>query len=780
MKWRTILTLWLALLLTLPASPARAQSSVTLVGTFQKALGCRRDGQVDCEQTTLFYDWTDGVWQATFEIPAGDYTYHAVLNQDAKQVIGAGAGGADIRLTLAAPTAVKFYYDPQSGWLTDNHHTTIATLVGDFQTALGCAANDDPACLRGWLQDPDGDGVATFSTTVIPPGEYVVRVALNESSTLWYGAHSMQNGLDIPFAISETDPRADFRYDAATHELTVDTAAPLPGDLTRAQAHWLARDTFLWPGVDAEGLTFFLHASPEGGLRLRSDGIAGGRAIALQPGPADPALLARFPHLRGVTLKLPADALPDVPALLKGALALSAWRADENGQPVIVAATSLQIPGVLDDLFTYRGPLGVTYEGGVPTLRVWAPTAQSVRLHRFINTPPYDVEAHEMQADPITGVWSITGAPDWTYCLYLYEVTVYAPSVGRIVMNLVTDPYSFSLAQNSTRSQIVELADPALKPPGWEALTPAFTGSPVDMAIYELHVRDFSVNDPTVPEAYRGTFKAFTLPDSAGMRHLRALAESGLTHLHLLPVFDIASVNEDKSTWVGPDFAALSVYPPDSEEQQAALAPFRDRDGFNWGYDPLHYTVPEGSYSTNPDGPTRILEFREMVQSLNHNGMGVIMDVVYNHTFASGQNPNSVLDKIVPGYYHRLDADGQVEHSTCCENTATEHAMMEKLMVDSIVTWATAYKVRGFRFDIMGHHMLANMQAVRTALDALTPEKDGVDGKRIYVYGEGWNFGEVADNQRGVNATQINVAGTGIGAFNDRMRDAARGGSAFG
>ena len=189
--------------------------------------------------------------------------------------------------------------------------------------------------------------------------------------------------------------------------------------------------------------------------------------------------------------------------------------------------------------------------------------------------------------------------------------------------------------------------------------------------------------------------------------------------------------------------------------------------------------MPEGSYATDADGPARILEFREMVQALNRAGLRVVMDVVYNHTNAAGQNDKSVLDRIVPGYYHRLNADGNVETSTCCQNTATEHDMMEKLMIDSVVTWATAYKVDGFRFDLMGHHMKRNMVKLRQRLDALTPANGGVDGPEIYLYGEGWNFGEVANNARGVNATQRNMAGTGIGTFSDRLRDGVRGGGPF-
>ena len=203
-------------------------------------------------------------------------------------------------------------------------------------------------------------------------------------------------------------------------------------------------------------------------------------------------------------------------------------------------------------------------------------------------------------------------------------------------------------------------------------------------------------------------------------------------------------------------------------------------DGFNWGYDPLHYTTPEGSYATDPDGPARTRQFREMVKGINRAGLRVVMDVVYNHTPAAGQDPKSILDRIVPGYYQRLDpATGAVETSTCCSNTATEHLMMGKLLVDSVLTWATQYKVDGFRFDLMGHQPKALMVRLRRELDALTRKRDGVDGERIFLYGEGWNFGEVADNARFVQASQLNMAGTGIATFSDRLRDAVRGGGPF-
>jgi pullulanase-type alpha-1,6-glucosidase len=248
--------------------------------------------------------------------------------------------------------------------------------------------------------------------------------------------------------------------------------------------------------------------------------------------------------------------------------------------------------------------------------------------------------------------------------------------------------------------------------------------------------------------------------------------------VHLLPVNDIATIEENRAAQAVPA-CDLPALPPDSDQQQACVTAVAARDGFNWGYDPLHYTTPEGSYATDPNGPGRTREFRQMVQGLNGAGLRVVMDVVYNHTPAAGQDPHSILDRIVPGYYQRLSLTGQLETSTCCANTATEHAMMGKLMIDSVVTWARQYKLDGFRFDLMGHQPKAVMLALRRALDRLTVSSDGVDGKKIYLYGEGWNFGEVANNALFVQATQAEMAGTGIGTFNDRLRDSVRGGGPF-
>jgi pullulanase-type alpha-1,6-glucosidase len=302
----------------------------------------------------------------------------------------------------------------------------------------------------------------------------------------------------------------------------------------------------------------------------------------------------------------------------------------------------------------------------------------------------------------------------------------------------------------------------------------------VDSTIYELQVRDFSVNDPTVSAENRGSYLAFA-ENGNGTKHLRKLAEAGLNTVHLLPTFDIASIPEDPAKQAVPQ-CDLRSYPPDSEEQQACIDKIRAKDAFNWGYDPWHWMAPEGSYTSTAakaDGGARVAEFRTMVGALHRSGLRVVLDQVYNHTPASGQAQTSVLDKVVPGYYQRLNATGAVETSTCCQNVATEHAMAQKAMVDSVVLWAKYYKVDGFRFDLMGHHSKANMLAVRSALDQLTLKRDGVDGRSVYVYGEGWNFGEVANNARFEQATQGQLGGTGIGTFSDRLRDAVRGGGPF-
>lgn len=543
-------------------------------------------------------------------------------------------------------------------------------------------------------------------------------------------------------------------------------------DLAKAEAQWIDRNTVVWKVKSTDATSQQLVYAKDGGITVTDGSLSSeGQWLRLASATLTDAQKAKYPHLKDYPAFTvdPRDA-DRVRASLRGQL-IATQRA-ANG--ALLAATGVQTAGVLDDLYApkaTKAALGPVFRAGRPTLSLWAPTAQSVALELDGKTVP-------MRRDDSSGVWSVTGPRTWTGKPYRYVVKVWAPTVQKVVTNKVTDPYSTALTTDSARSLAVDLTDTALEPKGWEALKKPAAVPLRDAQIQELHIRDFSVADPTAKAGHKGTYLAFTDKDSKGSKHLKALADSGTSYVHLLPAFDIGTIPEKKSDQQTPA-CELKVYAPDSEEQQACVTAAAAKDAYNWGYDPLHYTVPEGSYATDPNGTRRTVEFRQMVQALNGQGLRTVMDVVYNHTVAAGQSDKSVLDRIVPGYYQRLQADGSVATSTCCANTAPENAMMGKLVVDSVVTWARDYKVDGFRFDLMGHHPKDNILAVRKALDALTVEKDGVDGKAIVLYGEGWNFGEIADDSRFVQATQKNMAGTGIATFSDRARDAVRGGGPF-
>lgn len=547
-------------------------------------------------------------------------------------------------------------------------------------------------------------------------------------------------------------------------------ATPGNGPAPEARAYWLDRQRIQWPGAPANARAFRLYHSSTAQI-----GRSNGRLIGSSEGslllsvdtaalPAD--LATRFKFVgNGPRLRISDADIPRLPALLRSQLLLVAQ--DARGREI--QSTAVQMPGALDDLYAAAGSvadLGVVVSEKHTSFELWAPTAQKVALCRFESSTGQAM-LEPMQADPRTGVWRASQDRDLSGQYYQFLVDVVVPGVG-LVRNRVTDPYSISLDADSKRSYVANLDSAALKPAGWDAARAPHAGlAQTDMVIYELHVRDFSINDASVPESMRGKYGAFAVADSQGRRHLQALAKAGLTDVHLLPVFDLASVPE-----VGCKTPAVNNDGPASESQQAAVMAVAATDCFNWGYDPLHFNAPEGSFATDAgDGATRIREFRQMVQALHEDGLRVGMDVVYNHTSASGQNDKSVLDRVVPGYYHRLDAKGSVEQSTCCENTATEHRMMAKLMSDSVLLWATHYRIDSFRFDLMAHQPRAEMEALSARVDKAT-------GRHVNLIGEGWNFGEVANGARFVQASQLSLGGSGIGTFSDRGRDAARGGGA--
>ncbi len=553
------------------------------------------------------------------------------------------------------------------------------------------------------------------------------------------------------------------------------SVAPLP-----AAAVWLNDRLLRWGG---------LGPVPAGArVRLHHAALGGISAVAGQPvSGADGAL-----PLQLQSKKLPAGLakrwrwFPPGPLLAVAQQDLSRMQDLHRGQMVLVLediaghmlqATRVQHAAALDALYASaeQAPrLGVHIHrpaqrgrGAAQTqFLLWAPTARAVWLCLHTDGTAPAQAVLPLQRDARSGIWRTQQPRDLSGHTYTYLVDVFVPTAG-LVRNRVTDPYSFSLNTDSRRTWVGRLDDEALKPVGWDVTPrPQRVQHATDLVIYELHVRDFSISDASVPAALRGKFTAFAHTSSQGMQHLQALARAGLTDVHLLPVFDLATVPEVGCTTP----AVPAGLPPNSEGPQAAVMAQARNDCFNWGYDPLHYTAPEGSYASNAaNGAVRVREFRSMVQTLHRAGLRVGMDVVYNHTSASGQAAQSVLDRIVPGYYQRLNAQGDVETSTCCANTATEHRMMAKLMIDSAVVWARDHHIDSFRFDLMGHQPRAAMLRLQRAVNAATR-------RHIHLIGEGWNFGEVKDGQRFVQASQASLQGSGIATFSDRARDAARGG----
>lgn len=436
--------------------------------------------------------------------------------------------------------------------------------------------------------------------------------------------------------------------------------------------------------------------------------------------------------------------------------------------------TSIQLAGILDQRFFYpKNDLGVTFNNDQTiNMKLWAPTASEVNIHLFKNSDATDADQVLPLSKDLNGVWTTQINSNFKNYFYLYEVSVFTPATGRTETNLVTDPYSKSLSINSLKSQIVNVNDVSLKPYSWDKLQKNNRGTKI---IYETHIRDLTSADYGIDEKERGTFLGLTRSNSMARNHLKQLADNGLTYIHFLPLNDFASVNENRSTWQNIDLNLK--FENASDKPQTLLNRIRNVDSFNWGYDPYHYFVPDGSYSQNPDGSSRIRELRTMIQSLNEIGLKVIIDVVFNHTYSSGNDQFSVLNKIVPLYFYRLNENGDVYNSSCCSDTASENKMMEKLMIDAVVYWAKTYKVDGFRFDLMAFHTRENILNIKNELAKLTLQNDGVDGKNIYIYGEGWSFGSLYEQRPDLSFNQLNSYGSGVGFFNDRFRDAIRGGT---
>ena len=566
-----------------------------------------------------------------------------------------------------------------------------------------------------------------------------------------------------------------------------------------AAAHWVGSNTILFNGsADKLKLVWSLNGDLDELISANQEAaITSENSIELTSSTLDSELAAKVPHLTSWDAYGFDLTQADLSTLVKSQLVLVTYDANDE----LTSATLVQNQKALDDIYTSGTndadevtDLGISYDAeGNITVKVWAPTAQSLNL-KVYNTDKSSVATHPMTEDSDTGVWSFTTSEtqDYDRLYYRFEPTVYHPVTKAVETTEATDPYSVNTSTNGRYSQFVNMTDADLYPAGWVGHTVP-TVDYIEQGVFlEGHIRDFSIRDETTLEANRGKYKAFTETSSNAAQYLQAMADAGVTHFHMLPANDIATINEDEANQINltstvselcavrssapvcgvEDGSAtlesvLASYNPSSNEARDLVLSFKDLDGFNWGYDPHHFNTVEGSYSSNPEGTARILEFREMVQALHEKGLRVIHDVVYNHTSSSGLYDNSVFDKLVPGYYHRYnEVTGEIERSTCCENTATENRMMGKFVIDSLVFWTEHYGMDGFRFDVMGHMPKDVILGGRNAVAQIDPD--------TYFYGEGWNWGEVENNRLFEQATQYNLAGSEVGTFNDRPRDTIR------
>lgn len=412
-------------------------------------------------------------------------------------------------------------------------------------------------------------------------------------------------------------------------------------------------------------------------------------------------------------------------------------------------ATDYQAYAANLDKSAYSGnDLGASYSKKATTFKVWSPNAASVRVNIFEHGSDNEGDAgsimsRAMSLDKTTGVWSVTINGDLLNKYYTYSVTH-----GKTTKE-TADVYAKACGVNGQRSMVVDLS--TTNPDGWENDKHVLVQNQTDASVWEISVADFSSSESSgVSEANRGKYLAFTEEGTtvngvqgASSTCVDYLKKLGVKYVQIMPFYDFGSVDESKNIM----------------------------EQYNWGYDPVNYNCPEGSYSSNPKkGEVRIKECKQMIQALHNAGIGVIMDVVYNHTYTS----DSWFQRTVPNYYYRMNNDGTFSNGSGCSNdTASEHLMFRKYMIDSVTYWASEYHIDGFRFDLMGLHDVTTMNSIRTALDNLYA--DG-SGSQILMYGEAWDMATNCDDGT-VMASQKNLKQLSdrIGAFNDTIRDAIKG-----
>ena len=574
-----------------------------------------------------------------------------------------------------------------------------------------------------WIWYPDADGHGYL----FHPCDYGVKVVLNVPDDITEVGFIVRKNCSDPGGASWGDATKD--YDG-------DRYAKITGEVT---------EVYLKPGDGAQ------YKSDDGGKTLYQDkevNLAGIIALDQIKYTITPA--TRITSLDQVKVtrdgvEIPVKELSSLNNEVKLGVITLAEELDlagvytleiEGYEPAVCVPTEVFDSASFGDKYNYDGPLGAEIGGDGTTFRLWAPTASAVKLNLFSEGSGGDAQATLDMERGEKGVWSLFVERIGHGKYYTYTVTTAAGTTE------IVDPYAKAAGVNGNRGMVVDLG--STDPDGWDddeyyQDIDAYN----DAIIWEVHVRDFS--NKITSSRYPGKYLAFTetgLVNSAGEPiGLDYLVDLGITHVHLQPVYDYATVDESS-----------------------------DAPQFNWGYDPKNYNVPEGSYSTDPyNGEVRINEFKRMVQALHEAGIGVVMDVVYNHTYSA----DSCFSGAVPYYYYRYNGLGELSNGSGCGNeTASERAMFRKYMVDSVVYWATEYHIDGFRFDLMALHDVDTMQAIEEALHAVNP--------KALIYGEGWTGGTttLAANRQANQANVKKITAHGIGGvavFNDTIRDGLKG-----
>lgn len=575
-----------------------------------------------------------------------------------------------------------------------------------------------------WMWFPGKDG----SGQLFHPCDYGVKCVVNVPEEIKEVGFIVRRDCSNPGGST---------WGEATKDFGDDRFAILTGDTT---------EIYLQPG---DGMQY---TSPDGGATLvpirlfTMAGILSPREIRYNITPAA-RLTAQQVHVRQNGREVPVEKLSsEGNNVITGIITVAedldialpyTVEIEEYGQVAAIPTEIFDSPAFID-AYTYDGDdLGAVIREGKTVFKVWAPTASAVALNLYEAGDGGEAAAVLPMAPCGRGVWTAEAdCGHGTY--YTYSVTTALGTQEAV------DPYARSLGVNGDRGMVVDL--PSTDPEGFrESRFYAGIDSYRDAVIWEVHVRDFS--NALASSRYPGKYLAFTETgltnasgEAAGLDYVKQL---GITHVHLQPVYDFATVDE---TGAGARF--------------------------NWGYDPKNYNAPEGSYATDPyHGEVRVREFKQMVQSLHENGLGVVMDVVYNHTYAL----DSCLNRVVPYYYYRFAYDSSPSNGSGCGNeTASDRVMFRKYMVDSVRYWAEEYKVDGFRFDLMALHDVTTMQAVEEAVHGVNP--------RAIIYGEGWTGGTSALREsfqaRQANIRQVKPTGGAIGAiavFNDAIRDGLKG-----